>query len=211
MKFFLRQMNRTPEKITGILLAGGMSSRMGREKGMLKLGNLYLYEYPLKVLEACCDDILISTCKEDAIPVDYPRICDEVKGIGPMGGMYTCLKHSTTDLNIILSYDMPGVNTPLIRFLLEEGKSFDISVPALTADQPEPLCGIYRKNALAVFETCIRQDEFAVHRALKMAHAKVVRIDESMSFWSPQLFLNINRMEDLDKLNPGFGGVSNED
>lgn len=204
-------MDHKREKITGILLAGGVSSRMGREKGMLKLGNLHLYEYPLKVLETCCDDILISTCKENVLPVDYPCICDEVKGIGPMGGIYTGLKHSDTDLNVFLSYDMPGVNSPLIRFLLEEGKSFDISVPAIIADQPEPLCGIYHKKTLAVFETCIRQNVFAVHKALKMAQTKVVRIEKHMSFWNPQLFLNINRMEDLEKLTPGFGSRKNED
>jgi len=77
-------MDHSEVKITGILLAGGMSSRMGREKGRIKLGNRYLYEYPLQILETCCDEILISTC----------------------------LKHSSNELNVVLSYDMPAVSLP---------------------------------------------------------------------------------------------------
>lgn len=197
-------------KITGILLAGGMSSRMGSEKGRMKLGNRNLYEYPLQVLEACCDEILISTCNDSVIPAAYHRVCDEFRGIGPMGGIYTCLKYSSNDLNVILSYDMPGVTVSLIKHLLKEVEAFDIVVPAQNPKQVEPLCGIYRKNALAVFESCIQRNEFAVHKVLKLSKSKIVRIDRHMSCWNPHLFININRVEDLESLPSDFGNALNE-
>jgi CTP:molybdopterin cytidylyltransferase MocA len=51
-------------KMTGILLAGGMNRRMGKEKGNIRIGDAYLYQYPLSVLEKLCDEVLISTCKK---------------------------------------------------------------------------------------------------------------------------------------------------
>lgn len=197
-------------KITGILLAGGMSTRMGKEKGMVKLGNHPLYEYPLKVLESTCDEILISTCNSTVLPVSYPMVCDELEGIGPMGGIYTCLKYSSNELNIILSYDMPGVNEALIKYLISERDNFDMLVPALRIDRPEPLCGLYRKNALNVLEDCIQKKVYAVHKALHLANSKIVMIEERMSFWTPYIFHNINRVEDVDSLPSEFGNAVNE-
>ena len=198
--FYGRSMHSAELKITGILLAGGMSRRMGREKGMLKFGARHLFQYPLKVLEGICDEILISTCNNSSLPVEHTSVCDEIKGIGPMGGIYTCLKQSKSDLNIVLSYDMPLVSEALLMHLIRESKSFDVILPALSPDHPEPLCGIYRKKTAAVFEKCIRQKIYAVHRALTMTRSKIVLIDKQMSFWQSDMFLNINSEEDLKKL-----------
>jgi len=193
-------MNNNKSNITGILLAGGLSKRMGREKGTLKIGDNLLFQYPLKVLERICGEILISTCNDSTLPVDYPKVCDEVKGIGPMGGIYTCLKHSSNDLNIIISYDMPLVSDALINHLIGESESFDMVLPALTADRPEPLCGLYRKNCVGIFEKCIEQKVYAVHLAMALSKSNVVLIDEKMSFWNPRIFLNVNSEEDLEDL-----------
>jgi molybdopterin-guanine dinucleotide biosynthesis protein A len=106
-------------KITGILLAGGQSSRMGHDKGMIRLGKFLMYQYPLKVLESLCDEILISTCKPLEIEEDYEQVCDKITGIGPIGGVVTCLEKSANELNIILSYDLPLVNRGLFTELLK--------------------------------------------------------------------------------------------
>lgn len=204
-------MDHREVKITGILLAGGKSSRMGKEKGRVKLGNRLLYEYPLQVLEACCDEILISTCSNSVIPAAYPKVCDEILGVGPIGGIYTCLKYSANEVNVILSYDMPGINVPLIDHLLKEISRYNIVVPAKQANQPEPLCGIYRKGALPALEDCIRQKEYAVHKALKKTSSKVIEIEQDLDFWHPELFMNINRIEDLENIPPEIGRRLNED
>ncbi|MDT8431693.1 MAG: molybdenum cofactor guanylyltransferase [Bacteroidales bacterium] len=105
--------------ITGILLAGGRSRRMGRDKGMIRLGKFLMYQYPLKVLESLCDEILISTCNPMEIEKDYEQVCDNIPGIGPIGGVVTCLEKSSNDLNIIVSYDLPLVNRELFIELLK--------------------------------------------------------------------------------------------
>jgi molybdenum cofactor guanylyltransferase len=197
-------------KITGILLAGGMSRRMGLEKGQLRIGNALLYQYPLRILEQLCDEVLISTCKNELFPIKHRSICDEVKGIGPLGGIYSCLKQSANELNLVLSYDMPLVNENLFRLLISLAENFDVVLPAMQEQRPEPLCGLYRKSMTGVMEEIIAQHDYAVHRILPHCKSKIVRITEKMECWHPDLFLNINSVEDLNRLPYGFGAEEDE-
>ncbi len=192
-------------KITGILLAGGMSRRMGREKGQLHIGDKLLYQYPLRILEQLCDEVLISTCKGELFPVKHQSICDEVKDIGPLGGIYSCLKRSTNELNLVLSYDMPLVNENLFRLLISLAEGFDVVLPAMQEQRPEPLCGLYRKSVTELMEKNITQNDYAVHRILPQCKSKIVPITEEMECWHPDLFLNINSVEDLNRIPHGFG------
>lgn len=198
----------TPEnKITGILLAGGMSLRMGKEKGIIRIGPKYLYQYALQVLENLCDEVLISTCKEGLFLEKYPLVCDEIPGIGPIGGIYTCLKQSSNEINVVLSYDMPLVNEELISHLIGESRSHEIVLPALAKDKAEPLCGIYRKETFRIFEQLISQKKYAVHKAIKEGNSKIIQLNDQMNFWDPDMFLNVNKAEDLEKLPPHMGPV----
>jgi molybdopterin-guanine dinucleotide biosynthesis protein A len=198
-------MQTNHENITGILLAGGMSRRMGTEKGSLKIGRKLLYEYPLALLEEVCDEVLISSCKDSAIRTQHRIICDEVKGIGPLGGIYSCLKQSSNELNVVLSYDMPMVNKSLFRLLIGESDAYDIVMPAMQEKRPEPLCALYRKNVAGVIQEMISHNDFAVNHLLKRCRGRIVPVLEEMECWHPDLFLNINSREDLDRIPPGFG------
>jgi len=194
-------MNQSRQKITGILLAGGKSSRMGKEKGKIIVGDQFLYQYPLRVLESMCDEILISSCKNMEIEEKHLQICDEIPNIGPIGGLYTCLKKSSNDLNIILSYDLPFINEELLHFLLESLDTADAVFPAITIGKPEPLCAIYRKNIVGVMKDQIENLAFAVHKVFPLINTKTVLITENMPFYHKDLFLNINNETDLDKLS----------
>jgi len=193
-------MNDSEMNITGILLAGGMSKRMGREKGSMKIGDQFLYQFPLKVLEGLCDEIVISTCKSFTTAWEYPTVCDEVEGIGPMGGIYTCLKASSNDINIVLSYDMPLVSKELLEYLLSEAENYDLILPAMSLQKPEPLCGVYRKSMTGILKNLVDQQIYAVHKAIPAARSKTIILEESMPFYQEDIFLNINRKKDLEKL-----------
>jgi molybdopterin-guanine dinucleotide biosynthesis protein A len=198
-------MNKSDQKITGILLAGGMSSRMGREKGSMLIGTKMMYEYPLSVLESVCDEVLISSCQPLPAQLTHPRVCDKMKGIGPIGGIHTCLEHSSTDINIVLSYDMPIVNEGLLRYLISRSQGWDIVVPAMRPDQVEPLCALYRKSISGVLEALIKEKKYAVRQALPKVASRVLNIRADMPFYHPELFLNINRMEDLGRIPENLG------
>lgn len=198
-------MNISGKKVTGILLAGGMSRRMGREKGSLEMGGRMMYEYPLKALESVCDEILISSSSPLPGKLPYPLVPDKIKGIGPMAGIHACLDHSANDLNLVLSYDLPMIQGDLLSYLLEKRDSWDMVLPAMQADRPEPLCGLYRKSMQAKFTELIEEKQYAVHRVIPLVQALVLPIKKDLPFYHPNLFLNINRMEDLDKLPGDFG------
>lgn len=198
-------MKTSNTKITGILLTGGMSSRMGREKGSLRLGGRMMYEYPLSALEALCDEILISGPK--ALPGNYPYpiIKDEIKGIGPMAGIHAGLGHSSNDLNLVISYDLPLINAELLSFLVKNSEDCDLVAPAIQADKPEPLCAIYRKSLMSVIETLIEEERYAVHLVISRARSRIMNIHKDLPFYHPDLFLNINRAADLKRLPESFG------
>jgi len=197
-------------KLTGILLAGGKSKRFGREKGNIRLNNKRLYEYPLSLLERSCEKVLISTCQQKTFKAEHQCVCDEIKGIGPMGGIYSCLKQSETDLNLVLSYDLPLVNQELINYLLEEWKEEDVLLPALADGIAQPLCGIYRRQVVEVLEVLIAQKDYAVHKMLSSTSSRILQISEAFEWEFPDLFLNINREEDLRRLPPGFSIKADE-
>ena len=138
------------EQITGILLAGGNSKRMGREKGLIPVGDALMYQFPLRVLESVCPEILISTGKHLEIEEKHKQVKDAISGMGPIGGLYTCLNRSKTDLNLVLPYDLPLVNRELFLHLLKHARGYEVVIAAMEPDKPEPLCGIYRKTVLPV-------------------------------------------------------------
>lgn len=173
---------------------------MGRDKGMILIGKQLMYQYPLNVLESLCDEILISTCKPMEIEEEYEQVCDKVPGIGPIGGVVTCLERSSNDLNIILSYDLPLVNRELFIALLKYSSPFDLILPAASPGRPEPLCGIYRKSTIPVMQQMIDLGIFAMHKLIPQVRAKILPVGTADSFFHDQFFKNINTESDLSGL-----------
>jgi len=204
-------MHALKSKTTGILLAGGLNRRMGREKGKIRIGNACLYQYPLSVLEALCDEVLISTCKEQVFSEDHRIICDEIKGIGPLGGIYSSLQQSSNDLNLVISYDMPMVSQSLFNYLIGAWNEEEVLLPALADGRPEPLCGLYRKSVTGVLKELIDQELYAVHQIIPRTQSRILKITESLECWDPNLFLNINREEDLQRIPPDIRKKLNEE
>ncbi|MCF8226742.1 MAG: molybdenum cofactor guanylyltransferase [Bacteroidales bacterium] len=184
--------------ITGILLAGGKSTRMGTDKGTIDTGDKKLFQYPLKLLEATCDEILISTCRTSQDYKHYEQVCDEIYGIGPLGGIYTCLKRSASDINIVLSYDMPMLTQSLIIDLLGYSDAYELVLPALEKKDPEPLCGIYNKSLTGSIEKIISGGAYAVHKLIPMVKTRILTITASKDYFHPDLFMNVNSPADLE-------------
>ena len=190
------------DKITGILLAGGKSERMGREKGFIRVGDSMMYQFPLNVLESLCHKILISTRKQLEIEEAHEQVKDLISDIGPMGGLYTCLKHSETDLNLVVPYDLPLVNRELFLHLLKHVDGYDIVIAAKEPGKPEPLCGIYRKTVLPVMQTMIHEKNYAIHQLLTRVNSNILIVDHTLPFFHEKLFINVNSPSDLKDILP---------
>jgi len=189
------------EEITGIVLAGGRSSRLGKDKGLCAFKGKSLVSYAIDILKPLCGNLMISAnhFPEKYAAFGLPVIPDEVKYIGPMGGVYSCLKKSKTQHNLILSCDTPFVNTDVFRHLLTVVENFQVVCPAHETFLLEPLSAYYNTNVLGDMEEAIRKKEYKMMQFFKRIRFKSVNIDRNLSFFNDYLFLNLNTPGDLKK------------
>ncbi len=186
-------------EITGIILAGGRSSRLGKDKGLCSFKGKSLVSYAIEILEPLCGSMVISAnhFPEKYAEFGLPVIPDEIKNIGPMGGIHACLKTSKTQHNLILSCDTPFVNTNVFRYLLEEVKNFQVVCPAHETFLVEPLSAYYNTNILSDLEKAIREKDYKMMHFFKRIRFKSVNIDKQLPFFNDYLFLNLNTPDDL--------------
>jgi len=186
-------------QITAIILAGGKSKRMGTDKALLELGGISLLEKVISVCEAVCNQILISSNNFEHAVFGYPVIEDEIKNCGPIGGLYSCLKKTTTNWNFVISVDSPFVEKDYINFLNSEKGDFDAIVPVHSKGK-EPLIAFYHKSCISEIEKRIQSGNFKMYDLVASLNTKLVDSEKWLSKY-PKLFQNINRPEDLQLNN----------
>ena len=187
-------------KITGIVLAGGKSSRMGSDKSKMILNGKTLIEYSIDALRPLCEKIVISSNKIIYDSTGCEVWPDELPDGSPMIGIYSCLKHSLTEINIILSCDMPLINPLLLEYLLSNSNDFDITVPIHGNNLIEPLCGIYKKSCIDVLKGFIDQSNYRLNECIRSTSHRLVTIDSQTPGFSENQFSNINTREDFQNL-----------
>lgn len=181
--------------ITGIVLAGGKSSRMGTDKSLLSWKGITLVERAVELLRPLCSQVIISS---NNLVYDFTG-CetwpDELPQQAPIIGIYSCLKRSATEVNIILSCDMPYVSADLLVYLLGYSGKHAVVVPVHDGFA-EPLCGIYKQSILPDLEKQIANNELSLHRFIDSFPHHYAEIDK-LPFYNNRLFLNINTPDDL--------------
>jgi molybdenum cofactor guanylyltransferase len=186
--------------MTGIVLSGGRSSRMGKEKGLCLFQGKPLIEYSIELLKQFCETIIISTNNNDYDYLGYLIVRDTITGIGPAGGIFSCLQASRSDENFILSCDTPMISIELIRFILSyDKKNSDALIPVYNGF-PEPLCALYRKNCLSAFGESINDGQYKIQEILKKVNVNFVELNLLDGIIHPLKFTNVNTPEDIIKL-----------
>ena len=181
-------------KITGIVLAGGKSSRMGYDKGLAKVGERKMIELVIQSLKKVCDTIIIISNTNAYNDLNIPVYVDLIKDCGPIGGIFTGLFHSQTDHNLIVACDMPFVSDKLLNNIINHCENNQIVIPSIK-NQLEPLCGYYHKNILLEIKSFVDDEEYSVHKIIK--HFKY----EAIPFDSNSILLtNVNTPDELNKI-----------
>ena len=183
-------------ELTGIILAGGKSTRMGTDKALIKIGDKNLLETAIDICKPVCKSIIISSNNPEHGKYKYPVIADQVQDCGPIGGIFSCLKKSETDWNFIISVDTPFVTSEFVRFLASHTENYNTIVPVHQSGK-EPLIALYNKNCLAVIETQISIRQFTIHHLISHLNNCYLNVDEWVGN-IPLLFKNMNRPEDFD-------------
>jgi molybdopterin-guanine dinucleotide biosynthesis protein A len=183
-------------ELTGIILAGGKSSRMGREKGLLEIHGKQLISYGIDLLSMYTDRILISSGNPDYQTFRLEMVPDSVTGQGPAAGLAAALKKSTTTWNLIIACDLPFLEPALIDSLLENSDHNQVVIP-VHGDVQEPLAGLYHQTCAEDFESAVSSGNLALHKILLTM--KVHYLDVSLLVEKyPRMFINLNTPEDLD-------------
>jgi molybdopterin-guanine dinucleotide biosynthesis protein A len=186
--------------ITGIILAGGKSSRMGMEKGLVKFKNKPLIQYAIDTLGPACGQIIISSNSNAYQYTGLRIIPDEVRGIGPVGGIHACLNASATNDNIVLSCDTPFINKALIGHLIQNHQGALAAVPWFGNDKYEPVSAYYHKDFAKVLAAFIRDKNYKLPDIFNKVKITKLRM-EGLDFYYPGLFYNINSREDIERFS----------
>jgi molybdopterin-guanine dinucleotide biosynthesis protein A len=193
------------QQVAGIILAGGQSRRMGKNKALLPLpGNeqITFVEHLAQMLAACCSEVLLVVRDQDAATaynaLPYVRIVlDKTPGHGPLMGLYSGLSEIDSSHALVLAVDMPFVQPEMLTFLLAQPLTDALLVPVVHA-VPQVLCAIYPRSILPVIEERLLQGRRDPRSLLDVA--SVTYIDEArLREIDPQLrsFININTPVDL--------------
>lgn len=217
------------EPITGFVLAGGQSRRMGRDKGAIEWGGETLLTHAVnRMSEAFPKVIVLGPSTSDG----FASLRDELPNCGPLSGIHSALRHSKTDWNVFLAVDMPLVPTPLLRFIA--GKcdlGYLAVVPEVTASELDgadlenkfaskmarntgaclqPLCAAYRRGFLPLVERALSNRELSIRHLLEHAtqgmmgtQADAIRIipqqELTSAGFTSEMLINVNMPADLER------------
>lgn len=182
-------------QITGIILAGGKSSRMGGDKVLLEIDGQTLLSRAVEFCKTFCDELVISSNNPEHKMNGCKRVADEIKDCGPMGGVYSCLNQSQNEWNFVLSVDTTFVVKEFVDFLLKGIEDFDAVVPTHSG-RKEPLIAVYKKKILPKVKSQLESGNYKMNFLLKGVKTNFIESDH----WErkyPQLFYNINSPEDF--------------
>ena len=188
-------------KVSGIILAGGKNTRIKTEKAFIQLNSrTTLIQNMLELFKKIFPEIIIVSNNPGAHSKFGTRVVEDlIKDKGPLGGIFTGLCFSTSQINFVMGCDMPFPNPDLIKYILQKPNEYDVVIPVIK-DKAESLFARYSKNALPVIFSHLLKDELKLQdvlseiRALKIASEEIERFDpEHLSFF------NINTPEDLTK------------
>ena len=129
-------------ELTGIILAGGKSSRMGEDKGLMSFKGKAMIQHIIDAVKPLVSTIVIIANNKDYEQFGYPVYEDIIKGKGPLAGIYTGLTHSKAEKNMVLSCDVPFVNGEILKLLIEACKDVDVAIPEKN-NRTHQLIGVY--------------------------------------------------------------------
>ncbi len=179
--------------MTGVVLAGGKSTRMGANKAALRLGGRPLIDGVVEVLRSLFPEVLIIANAPGlydylGLPVYPDRIPDK----GSLGGLYTGLTYASHPAAFFAACDMPFLNAALIASLRDAAPGYDAVVPR-TPEGLQPLHAVYGKACLPVMEALIAAGRLKIDRLFPRVRTRVVE-EADLRRLDPDLdsFLNCN-------------------
>jgi molybdopterin-guanine dinucleotide biosynthesis protein A len=143
--------------VTGFVLAGGKSTRMGRDKAALLLEGRTLLEHALRTVRQACGSALVLGSRELYGHYGAEVVEDIFPGCGPLSGIHAALTHTRTEFNLIIAVDTPFLSAFFLRFMVERAvvSGATVTTPEI-AGYRQPLCSVYKRDFLSIAEEALR-------------------------------------------------------
>jgi molybdopterin-guanine dinucleotide biosynthesis protein A len=185
--------------VTGVVQAGGRSTRMGgNPKALLDLGGQRIIERVVHAVAAVLDDILIVTNTPDLYAfLGLPMVGDVYPDAGSLGGIYSGLDAARGEAAFTVACDMPFLSPEIIRLVVDRASEADVVIPRV-GGQLETLHAVYGKRCLAAIETRVRAGRYKITgffedvRVREIAEAEIAERGDVA-----HIFMNVNTPEEL--------------
>lgn len=182
--------------ITGIILAGGKSSRMGTDKGFVSYKNKPFVQHIIDVVRPLVSEIIIISNNPNYDIFGLKRFHDIIENAGPLAGIQTGLHFSETENNLVISCDVPLISSELLEVLISEINPTSEVIQLQSGDKKTPLIAMYKKSCESKFSEVLKQGERRVRKALEQCEVKTIIIEKALEKHTA----NINTKEDLKEI-----------
>jgi molybdopterin-guanine dinucleotide biosynthesis protein A len=191
-------------KVGCIILAGGKSTRLGRDKLAEVIGGRHLLQRAVDTLSLFDGEIIIVTSQPSSLPEiawnsQIRIVSDGHPGKGILGGIHTGLMASRSVYNIVVAADMPFLNADLLQYMLEIAVGMDLVVYR-EGDRFEPLHAVYSRDCVIGLKEMLGLTNVRLIEILYFARTRYLSLEEIERFDPQHLsFFNINFEEELEK------------
>lgn len=185
------------KRITGVILAGGKSTRMGTDKAGLKIAGVTLFDNLCDIFKKVFPRILIAGDRPDLEQPGIPSVPDIYPG-SALGGLYTGLHESTSDMIFAASCDIPFPSEDLIRLLVSHSHGVDVVVPQ-TPLGLEPLFACYHKNCLRPMRDMLERKSYRIFDFYPQVQVCYLNMQQDDREWRWSL-MNVNTPEEYMRI-----------
>ena len=192
------------DSVSAVVLAGGLSRRLGRDKAVEPLGGEPLIRRVLSHVAQVTDETVVvvnDAARASDLPLDGDVVTavDRYPGAGSLGGIFTGLEAARADWALVVACDMPFLNVPLLRRILSLRAGRDAVVPVIEG-RPEPTHAVYSRRCLPHIERRLQANDLKISRFFENVAVEYLpqsAIDE----YDPDhhSFFNINTEQDLQR------------
>ena len=187
--------------VSGIMLAGGQSSRLGTDKSFVNVNGQSLIEQIVAKLARLSDDVIIVTNSPEKYDHLEARLVGDIyPGKGALGGIYSGLRAAASAYSLVVACDMPFLDLNLLRYMIILASGHDVVIPRI-GGLPEPLHAIYSKSCLEPIDRLLARGGLKIIDFFSEVRVRYVEEDE-VDIFDPQhlSFFNVNTPNDLEEV-----------